>query len=394
MNRFRHLFSFCALALFFAVAAHGDTLELKDGRSMRGRYLGGTQTVLRFEVDGDVQTFRLNEVSSITFDRHRRDDRSRDDLGAPPPPDNRHDQSGSAAPPPPSQNAPNDSPAPAAPNGAQPGPNGDVPAPTTSVDQLPPADPNAPTGAQPPPDSSDSSRGDRSREDHSNDPYPPDQSRSNDAPPPPPAPRDSALSADRPDRSRDQYPPDRDNPNHLAYAAPGTPITLPSGHAILVRMIDSVDSKHDEVGDPFHAALETDLSVNGVLVARRGSDVYGRLTYAKNSGRLAGNAELQLELTRIIIEGKEFPIVTGDYTVKGRGRGGDTARNVGGGAVLGAIIGGIAGGGTGAAIGAGVGGAAGAGATAATRGRAIKVPSETLLEFRLDQPVTVTPTQR
>src|ERR1700692_495637 len=80
--------------------------------------------------------------------------------------------------------------------------------------------------------------------------------------------------------------------------------------------------------------------------------------------------------------------------LKGKGRGGDTAKKVTGGAVVGAIIGGVAGGGTGAAIGAGVGGAAGAGAEVLTRGRAVRVPSETLLEFRLDQPVTVTPTQR
>jgi hypothetical protein len=29
-----------------------------------------------------------------------------------------------------------------------------------------------------------------------------------------------------------------------------------------------------------------------------------------------------------------------------------------------------------------------------TRGQQVKVPSETLLEFRLQQPATVTPTQR
>jgi hypothetical protein len=63
---------------------------------------------------------------------------------------------------------------------------------------------------------------------------------------------------------------------------------------------------------------------------------------------------------------------------------------VGGGAVLGAIIGGIAGGGKGAAIGAGAGSAAGAGVQVLTRGQQVKVPSETLLEFRLQQPVTIT----
>jgi hypothetical protein len=159
-------------------------------------------------------------------------------------------------------------------------------------------------------------------------------------------------------------------------------------------MVDGIDSKHNVVGDVFHATLETDLAINDTLVARRGSDVYGRLAYAKEAGHFSGSAELQLELTRIMIDGREFPIVTGDYTLRGQGRGGDTARKVGGGAVAGAIIGAIAGGGQGAAIGAGVGSAAGAGAQIFTRGRQVRVPSETLLEFRLDQPVTVTPTQK
>ena len=171
-------------------------------------------------------------------------------------------------------------------------------------------------------------------------------------------------------------------------------MTLPAGEPILVRMIDPVDSKHNVVGDVFKASLETDLAVNNVLVARRGSDAYVRLAYTKEARGLSGSSELQLELSRIIIDGREFPVVSGEYTMKGKGRGGDTAKKVGGGAVIGAIIGGVAGGGTGAAIGAGVGGAAGAGAEILTRGRAVKVPSETLLEFRLDQPVTVTPTQR
>jgi hypothetical protein len=169
---------------------------------------------------------------------------------------------------------------------------------------------------------------------------------------------------------------------------------LPAGEPILVRMTDPVDSKHNVVGDVFKANLETDLAVNNVLVARRGSDAYVRLAYTKEAHGLSGSSELQLELTRVIIDGREFPVVSGDYTMKGKGRGGDTAKKVGGGAIVGAIIGGVAGGGTGAAIGAGVGGAAGAGAEILTRGRAVRVPSETLLEFRLDQPVTVTPTQR
>ena len=47
VNRFLSVF---ALALFFVSAAAADTLELKDGRILKGKYLGGTQAVLRFQV--------------------------------------------------------------------------------------------------------------------------------------------------------------------------------------------------------------------------------------------------------------------------------------------------------------------------------------------------------
>jgi hypothetical protein len=159
-------------------------------------------------------------------------------------------------------------------------------------------------------------------------------------------------------------------------------------------MIDGVDSKKNQVGDVFRASLETDLYINNTLIARKGTDLYGRLAEAKEAGHFSGSAELQLELTRIVIEGRDYPIVSSDYSLKGQGRGGDTAKKVGGGAVVGAIIGAIAGGGKGAAIGAGAGSAAGAGVQVFTRGKEVKVPSETLLEFRLEQPAPVVATRR
>src|SRR6266481_3117540 len=56
-----------ALGLLFSGAALADTLELKDGRVLQGRYLGGTQAVLRFELDGNVQAFSVNDVVALTF---------------------------------------------------------------------------------------------------------------------------------------------------------------------------------------------------------------------------------------------------------------------------------------------------------------------------------------
>jgi len=265
MNKIYRFLAAVALGLFFVGGAAADTLELRDGRVLKGKYLGGTQAVLRFEVSGEVQAFNTNDIVALTFTGH----------------------SGTAA------------------------------------AALAPA----------------------------------------------------AASA-------------------AANTSAGGDVTIPAGETLLVRMIDGVDSAKNHVGDVFHASLETDLTIGNTVVARKGTDVYGRLAEAKEAGHMSGSSELQLELTRIVIDGKDYPVVSSDYSLKGKGRGSDTAKKVGGGAVAGAIIGAIAGGGKGAAIGAGVGSAAGAGVQVLTRGQQVKVPSETLLEFRLQQPATVTPTQK
>lgn len=268
MKRLTRFIAAAALGLLLVGSAAADTLELKDGRVLQGRYLGGTQAIVRFSVSGDIQTFNVTEVVALTF--------------------------------------------------------------TGSYGSAPAA-----------------------------------------APDPTPAPA----------------------PQALAPMSAGGAISIPAGQSMLVRMIDGVDSSKNHVGDIFHASLETDLVVNGTFVARRGTDVYGRLAEAQEAGHIKGSSELQLELTRMVIGGHDYPLVSSDYTLKGKGRGTNTAEKVGGGAVLGAIIGAVAGGGKGAAIGAGVGSAAGAGVQVFTRGQQVKVPSETLLEFRLQQPVTVTSVQ-
>jgi hypothetical protein len=298
------------LGLFIAGAAAADTLELKDGRVLQGRYLGGTQAVLRFEIKGEVQTFNVSDAVAVTFTG------------------------------------------------------------TSTATQAPASAPQSAATPLPPPAASDSAA-------------PSTDGRhapivSQDAPPP--AARPSSLAPQTP---RAQDP-----------AAQYGEITIPAGQSLLVRMIDGVDSSKNQVGDVFHASLETDLYIRDSLVARKSTDVYGRLAEVKEAGHFSGSAELQLELIRIVIDGHDYPLVSSDYSLKGQGRGSDTAKKVGGGAVVGAIIGAIANGGRGAAIGAGVGSAAGAGVQVFTRGKQVKVPSETLLEFRLEQPATVAATQR
>lgn len=73
----------------------------------------------------------------------------------------------------------------------------------------------------------------------------------------------------------------------------------------------------------------------------------------------------------------------------GIGKNRRTAKYVGGGAALGTLLGAIAGGGKGAAIGAVAGAAAGGTTQVLTKGKEVKIPAETTLRFRLDQPLTL-----
>ena len=166
-------------------------------------------------------------------------------------------------------------------------------------------------------------------------------------------------------------------------------VTIPAGTRLLVRMVDSVDSSKQRAGYRFTANLETNLRVGDVMVAPRGTPVYGRLDSASSSGRFAGSSELTLELTDILIDGTAYPLLTSTYEIKGKGEGSNTAKKVIGGAGLGALIGGLAGGGKGAGIGVLAGAAGGTAIAASRRGEQVSIPSESLVEFRLEQPATL-----
>jgi hypothetical protein len=166
-------------------------------------------------------------------------------------------------------------------------------------------------------------------------------------------------------------------------------ITVPAGTRILIRLVDSIDSAKQKTGFRFSATLETNLQVEDSVVAPRGSTLYGRLAEASSAGRMSGSSELTLELTDIVINGTAYPLLTSTYEVKGKGEGGKTAKKVVGGAGLGALIGGLAGGGKGAGIGALAGAGAGTAVAASKKGQQLQIPSETLLEFRLQQPVSL-----
>jgi hypothetical protein len=170
-------------------------------------------------------------------------------------------------------------------------------------------------------------------------------------------------------------------------------VTLPVGTLIPVRIIDSVDSRTDQVGQTFRASVDADVALENQTVVPKGANATLKLTRVSSAGELRGKSELQLELDRIAIGTASYDVTSNVVERAAKAEGPKTARDIGIGAGIGAAIGAIAGGKKGAAIGAGVGAGSGAAVAAITKGEQVLVPSETRLEFRLEQPVEIVVTQ-
>ncbi|HYH00789.1 MAG TPA: BON domain-containing protein [Terriglobales bacterium] len=170
---------------------------------------------------------------------------------------------------------------------------------------------------------------------------------------------------------------------------PPVKVTIPDGTTFSVRMIDSVDSETAQAGQEFRASLDAPIVVDDDVVVPAGADISGRVVDAKSAGRFAGKSALSIELTKLSFNGRTYSLNTNTYAREGSSRGATTAKRVGAGAAIGAIIGGIAGGGKGAAIGGTIGAGAGTGATAAGKGQQIRINSEQVLVFTLQNPLTV-----
>jgi hypothetical protein len=156
-----------------------------------------------------------------------------------------------------------------------------------------------------------------------------------------------------------------------------TTVTVNAGTAFLVRMVDGASSR-DPQGKRFATTLETDLVANGTMVARAGTRLYGRVVRAQQAGRYAGRSVLDLRLSELTLGGVLVPILTGPYIEAGKSSLAKTAKT----AAVGAAIGGIAGD-------AGKGAAIGATASGLKRGQTVGVAPGELMEFQLQQPLTV-----
>jgi hypothetical protein len=201
--------------------------------------------------------------------------------------------------------------------------------------------------------------------------------------------RAESIGPEPPEKAPAAPPPARPIDRTESMADSDSAMIFPKGTPVVIRTTTAIDTDRNRVGDIFEGTLEDAIVWGNQTIFPRGTTVKGRIAYAQESGKLTGQSQLVLELTDIVANGRSYFIRTSDYTEMGSSRGKRTAATAGGVAALGAIIGGIAGGGKGAAIGAASGAAVGTGVTAVTRGEILKVPAETVLEFKLQTALKV-----
>ena len=160
---------------------------------------------------------------------------------------------------------------------------------------------------------------------------------------------------------------------------------IPVGTHVRVRMEQTIDARDTAEGRVFSGTVAEDVrSVDGHMVIPRGA----RAEVIVNR---VGDHDMTVDLESVTVNGRRYMVDASTYETGRRGLGKNkrTGEFVGGGALFGTIIGAIAGGGKGAAIGAVAGGAAGAGAQVATRGEHLYIPAETVIEYRLEQPLHI-----
>ncbi len=328
-------FLYIGMALALATAGYADTIVLKNGRVINGTYLGGTPREIRVDMGDRIETLDVSNVARIDF--------------------------GGGS----SSSAPNDSRRPTL--RRAPGSDGSSSSSSSSGSSGSSDDRPTLRRADSSPSSSDNSDSDRPvlrRADNSGGGA-------------------TILRPDNPDTGASVRPAPAPAPTR-------TPVELPAGTNIIVRMIESVDSETAHVGQTFRASIDTGVNgPNGDTVIFKGADAVVKLVNAKESGKLTGKAELTLMLVSVKVDDRMIDVNTESVSRESSSRGKKTAEVAGGAAVAGAVLGGILGGGKGAVGGAAAGGAAGTGVEAITKGQQVKVPSETLLTFVLDSPLTI-----
>lgn len=167
-------------------------------------------------------------------------------------------------------------------------------------------------------------------------------------------------------------------------------LTIRPGTFVTVRVNQELSSDRNQPGDAFSASLVQPIVVEGVVVARRGQTLGGRVVEAQKAGRVQGVSRLGIQLTELtLVDGQQVPIQSQLNSRAGSTSVGRDAGAIAGTTALGAAVGAAADWGRGAAIGAAAGAVAGTVGVLLTRGHPTEIYPESVLTFRIEAPVSI-----
>jgi hypothetical protein len=167
---------------------------------------------------------------------------------------------------------------------------------------------------------------------------------------------------------------------------------IPAGTTLVIRTNDRIEATTANAGEHYSAEVAQDVvNDRGQVLIPRGSPATLTVLNASPAGAV-GTSNLELALASVQVGGRKYTVTSDVQQQSGKagiGANRRTAEMVGGGAALGALIGAVAGGGAGAVAGGAIGAAGGAAAQVLTRGNEVRVPAESVLTFRLENPITL-----
>jgi len=171
-------------------------------------------------------------------------------------------------------------------------------------------------------------------------------------------------------------------------ARPPTPRQgeVPTGTELDVRLDRELSSGTAQVEDRFMATTVVDLYQGNDVIVPAGSTLRGVVSSVNKATRTDRTGSLTVAFDQITVRGRAFPIrATVEQAIQSGGVKSEVGK-IGAGAGVGAILGGIIGGTKGALLGVLIGGG---GTMAATPGKDVTLPADTVLRIRLDQALQI-----
>ena len=211
--------------------------------------------------------------------------------------------------------------------------------------------------------------------------------------PKPKKPKAETPPPSEPESSPVPSPVETPTPAPTPTPTPPPPIVVSAGTVLSIRTTSPISTNNSQVNQEFEASIAKPVLSGDETVIPVGAPVKGVILKAESAGRIKGEGGLSLQLTSLTLKGRSYKLITSVVAQQSKGRGKRSAAMIGGGGAGGALIGGLTGGGKGAAIGALAGAAAGTAGATLTGKRDVVIPSESTLDFKLSEPLTLPPRQ-